>query len=272
MERSEGKVGLEQTGSQYKKGAKIYIKPENKGKFTATKKATGKSTEELTHSKNPLTKKRAIFAQNAKKWKHQEGGLVDPMKPAASSEKAIKDRISKVSKLKKKPYPTVKMSEKSKISKQAFGGVLDIIAKFKFGGQLDKTPKEVSKRINIPYKKDKESNLVKTAEVKKGGKLSKEYIEKARKKPGGSNVGKKTFASGQKRTGPYVGPSGGAPKGSYPIPDLKHAKSALSLAYNAPNPEGIKKAVYNKYPQLKKHQNGGIINFDISNILNQWKK
>lgn len=46
----------------------IEIKPENKGKFTATKKATGKSTEELTHSKNPLTRKRAIFAQNAKKW------------------------------------------------------------------------------------------------------------------------------------------------------------------------------------------------------------
>jgi hypothetical protein len=49
----------------------IEIKPENKGKFTATKKATGKSTEELTHSKNPLTRKRAIFAQNAKKWNHK---------------------------------------------------------------------------------------------------------------------------------------------------------------------------------------------------------
>lgn len=47
----------------------IHINPENKGKFNATKKETGKSTEELTHSKNPLTRKRAIFAQNAKKWK-----------------------------------------------------------------------------------------------------------------------------------------------------------------------------------------------------------
>lgn len=46
----------------------IHINPENKGKFTATKKRTGKSTEELTHSKNPLTRKRAIFAQNVKKW------------------------------------------------------------------------------------------------------------------------------------------------------------------------------------------------------------
>lgn len=46
----------------------IHIKDENKGKFNATKERTGKSTEELTHSKNPLTRKRAIFAQNAKKW------------------------------------------------------------------------------------------------------------------------------------------------------------------------------------------------------------
>ena len=47
----------------------IHIKDENKGKFNATKERTGKSTEELTHSKNPVTRKRAIFAQNAKKWK-----------------------------------------------------------------------------------------------------------------------------------------------------------------------------------------------------------
>ena len=59
---------------KFKKGnSGIYIKPENKGKFTATKKATGKTTEELTHSKNPVTKKRAIFAQNAAKWKHEDG-------------------------------------------------------------------------------------------------------------------------------------------------------------------------------------------------------
>lgn len=53
---------------QEKSNSGIEINPENKGKFTATKKRTGKSTEELTHSKNPLTRKRAIFAQNVKKW------------------------------------------------------------------------------------------------------------------------------------------------------------------------------------------------------------
>lgn len=44
------------------KGTGIHIKKENRGKFTETKKRTGKTTEELTHSKNPLTRKRAIFA------------------------------------------------------------------------------------------------------------------------------------------------------------------------------------------------------------------
>lgn len=52
----------------------IHIKPENRGKFNATKKRTGKSTEELTHSKNPITRKRAIFAQNASTWDHAANG------------------------------------------------------------------------------------------------------------------------------------------------------------------------------------------------------
>ena len=55
----------------------IHIKPENKGKFNATKERTGKTTEELTHSKNPLTRKRAIFAQNASRWKHEFGGQLN---------------------------------------------------------------------------------------------------------------------------------------------------------------------------------------------------
>ena len=46
----------------------IDIDPKNKGKFTATKERTGKTTEELKHSKNPLTRKRATFAANVKKW------------------------------------------------------------------------------------------------------------------------------------------------------------------------------------------------------------
>lgn len=62
----ESNIGLDNI-PLFKRGSKIYIKPENRNKFTETKKRTGKSTEELTHSKNPVTRKRAIFAQNAKK-------------------------------------------------------------------------------------------------------------------------------------------------------------------------------------------------------------
>jgi len=70
-------------------------------------------------------------------------------------------------------------------------------------------------------------------------------VRKARKKPGGSNVGK------YPRVKSFAGPSGGSPKGSFPINSLARAKSAIKLAHNAPNPAGIKRAVYKKYPSLR---------------------
>lgn len=51
----------------YKKGG-IHIKKKNRGKLTATAKKTGKSFSELKNSKNPLTRKRATFVLNARKW------------------------------------------------------------------------------------------------------------------------------------------------------------------------------------------------------------
>ena len=60
--------------NKYSDGGSIHINPANRGKFNTTKKRTSKTTEELTHSKNPLTRKRAIFAQNASHWKHAFGG------------------------------------------------------------------------------------------------------------------------------------------------------------------------------------------------------
>lgn len=61
---------VKKTLQQLKEKSGIEIKPENKGKFTATKKRTGKSTSELLHSKNPKTRQRANFARMAKRrWK-----------------------------------------------------------------------------------------------------------------------------------------------------------------------------------------------------------
>ena len=62
-------------GNRFANGGSIDINPANRGKFNATKQRTGKSTEELTHSKNALTRKRAIFAQNASHW-HALGGVL----------------------------------------------------------------------------------------------------------------------------------------------------------------------------------------------------
>lgn len=61
---------------QYGNGGSIHIKPENRGKFTAYKKRTGKTTEEALHSKDPHVRQMANFARNAKKWKHTSGGTM----------------------------------------------------------------------------------------------------------------------------------------------------------------------------------------------------
>jgi hypothetical protein len=69
---------------QYLKNGGIHIKKENRGKFTAAAKRAGKSVQEYAKSvlNNPnattLQKRRANFARNAKKWKHQEGGTILP--------------------------------------------------------------------------------------------------------------------------------------------------------------------------------------------------
>jgi hypothetical protein len=49
----------------------IHINPANRGKFKATMARTGKSASELKQSADPLTRKRATFALNAKKWSHK---------------------------------------------------------------------------------------------------------------------------------------------------------------------------------------------------------
>lgn len=68
------------------------------------------------------------------------------------------------------------------------------------------------------------------------------------KKPGGSNKGKY-------KKGPFCGPSGGAPKGTYPVNTRKRAIAAIAYARHAPNPQGIKNCVYRHWPDLKKKSN-----------------
>lgn len=58
----------------FKKGGKIHIKEENKGKFTASAKKAGKSVQEHARdvmkdpNATPLQRKRANFAIQSKRW------------------------------------------------------------------------------------------------------------------------------------------------------------------------------------------------------------
>ena len=70
--------------SYLKKGGSIHIKKKNRGKFTESAKRAGKSVQEhardVVNDPNATTlqKRRAQFALNAKKFKHQYGGIILP--------------------------------------------------------------------------------------------------------------------------------------------------------------------------------------------------
>lgn len=64
-----------------KKGSKIKIKKKNIGAFTdyCNGKVTAECIARGKRSKNPITRKRAIFAQNSRAWSRQEGGIINYM-------------------------------------------------------------------------------------------------------------------------------------------------------------------------------------------------
>lgn len=84
--------------------------------------------------------------------------------------------------------------------------------------------------------------------VAKGVKVKRGVESKMRSKPGSSSAGKYKNVKAKD----FAGASGGASKFSFPINDIAHARNALARAHFAPNPGGIKAAVYRKFPELKK--------------------
>ena len=64
----------------FSKGSKIKIKKKNRGKFTeyCGGEVTQKCIDKAKKSKNPTLRKRATFADNARKWKHASGGTLIP--------------------------------------------------------------------------------------------------------------------------------------------------------------------------------------------------
>jgi hypothetical protein len=113
--------------------------------------------------------------------------------------------------------------------------------------EKDKKPKS-DRSHDERHKKKEPVNHEKKITVARGIKVKRGVEEKMRSKKGSSSAGKYKNVSPKD----FAGKSGGANKFSFPINDLAHARNALARAHFAPNPEGIKRAVYRKYPALKK--------------------
>lgn len=105
--------------------------------------------------------------------------------------------------------------------------------------------KEKSKKT---FPKTRKNKMV---SIGKGIKIPRRRKAKLEKRAGGSNVGEYKNVARKD----FAGPSGGSPIGSFPINTLKRARSALAYAHNAPNPAGIRRKVYSKYPSLKSKKN-----------------
>lgn len=108
--------------------------------------------------------------------------------------------------------------------------------------------REREKAAKKAVRTKKKENVSKGVKVAKGVRLKPGQAYHMKKKKGSSSTGKYKNVSPKS----FVGAAGGASKYSFPVPDLAHARNALARAHFAPNPAGIKAAVYRKYPQLKK--------------------
>lgn len=67
------------------------IKKKNKGKFTDYCGGTDGCIQRGKNSSNPTTRKRATFASNARAWKHQDGGNINPYSAGALVEAIYKN-------------------------------------------------------------------------------------------------------------------------------------------------------------------------------------
>lgn len=70
MKKAYGNPPVKKNNEYKDGGSGIYIKPENRGKFTALKERTGKSASWFKENGTPAQRKMATFALNARKWNH----------------------------------------------------------------------------------------------------------------------------------------------------------------------------------------------------------
>lgn len=77
-ENNNNQTFTQQFLNYYKKGGSIHIKKKNRGKFTeyCGGEVTSECIAKGKKSSNPAVRKRATFADNARKWKHEKGSKV----------------------------------------------------------------------------------------------------------------------------------------------------------------------------------------------------
>ena len=94
-------------------------------------------------------------------------------------------------------------------------------------------------KVKIKRRSKKRVTPVASSKGRKGPPKTKAALAKARKRPGGSNVGKEreTSSAGQ-------GPFCGTVSGSFPVTSEKQARAALAYARHDPNPQKVKNCVY----------------------------
>ena len=111
-------IKLENSIDFYKKGHKIHIKKENRGKFTdyCGGKVTNACIQKGKNSPDPRIRKRATFAANARTWKHQLGGVIKAIKLVPKQMATFNKQVSRLA--------------PQEIKTQAIKGVKDLMMGF----------------------------------------------------------------------------------------------------------------------------------------------
>lgn len=132
-------------GQLFKNGGGIHIKKANRGKFTEY--CGGKVTSECIargkHSSSPAVRKRATFAQNARGWKHADGG---PLEDGDLSNKLVNAAF----------YP---LQRKYPVLKKLMNDYYNTSVVLHKDGEFVKGRNEKDLSLTIPFIEDKKVKL-----------------------------------------------------------------------------------------------------------------
>ena len=246
----------------FAEGGGIHIKPENRGKFTATKKRTGKTTEELTHSKNPLTRKRAIFAQNAKKWHHAFGG--DLLTHGANFDTGI-TLVGNGNTHEQNPYEGVQMGVDPEGTPNLVEEGEVIFNDYVFSNRL-KVPKAVRNKYKLRGKKaltfaDAALQMAKESEERPNDPISRNGLEALLGELAYAQEGIRAERQAKKKTYAYGGEMGNIFSGDGPETNrLRHDNTSIDFSH-----------LYNKGSKYMTNRDYVLKNWD-SPYVQKWRE